>query len=122
MSIWETALLEGAVEILQKKSEVSLMKLKPGDMARLSKNQLTKEKIPASFLSSNRPIAVEAPFFGLRIKGRKNISVRGSNHLCIVMISVETIPGSAALTVIPFSRSCSDSSKVNNNKANFVLL
>ena len=44
-SIWETALLEGAVEILQKKSEVSLMKLKPGDMARLSKNQLTKEKI-----------------------------------------------------------------------------
>ena len=26
-SIWETALLEGAVEILQKKSEVSLMKL-----------------------------------------------------------------------------------------------
>ena len=27
-SIWETALLEGAVEILQKKSEVSLMKLK----------------------------------------------------------------------------------------------
>ena len=43
-SIWETALLEGAVEILQKKSEVSLMKLKPGDMARLSKNQLTKER------------------------------------------------------------------------------
>ena len=44
-SVWETSLLEGAVEILQKKSEVSLMKLKPGDMARLSKNQLTKEKI-----------------------------------------------------------------------------
>lgn len=43
--VYETALLEGAVEILQKKSEVSLMKLKPGDMARLSKNQLTKEKI-----------------------------------------------------------------------------
>ena len=52
-SIWETALLEGAVEILQKKSEVSLMKLKPGDMARLSKNQLTKEKIQEGLICFN---------------------------------------------------------------------
>lgn len=44
-SIWKTALSEGAVEILQKRSEVSLMKLKSGDIARLGKNRPTREKI-----------------------------------------------------------------------------
>ena len=38
------------------------------------------------------------------------------------MILVETIPGSAALTVIPLSFTLSDSSRVNSHKANLVLL
>ncbi len=44
-SIWETALLEGAVEILQKKEQTLLMRLEPGSTARLKKNRLIKEKI-----------------------------------------------------------------------------
>lgn len=44
-SIWETALLEGRVEILQKDSEKALATLEPGSMIKLDKNQLIKSKI-----------------------------------------------------------------------------
>ena len=59
---------------------------------------------------------------GVRIKGRKKMSVSGSNHWSIRMILVDTMPGSAALTVIPRARRRSASSMVKSNKASLVLL
>ena len=56
------------------------------------------------------------------IQGRNSMSVNGSNHISIRMILVDTIPGSAALTVIPSAFSLSESSRVKSHKANLVLL
>lgn len=51
-SVWETALLEGAVEILSSGTSVSGMKLEPNTMASLKGNKLIKERIkdPEHFL------------------------------------------------------------------------
>lgn len=46
-SIWETALLEGAVEILSPGTSVSGMRLEPNTMASLKGNKLIKERIKA---------------------------------------------------------------------------
>ena len=69
---------------------------------------------PSTSASSNNPIAVAAPWRGVRIKGRKKMSVSGSNHWSIRMILVDTMPGSAALTVIPRARRRSASSMVKS--------
>ena len=49
------------------------------------------------------------------------MSVSGSNQACIVIILVLTIPGSAALTVIPFLFTLSANSRVKSNRASFVF-
>ena len=49
------------------------------------------------------------------------MSVSGSNQACIVIILVLTIPGSAALTVIPFSFTLSANSRVKSKRASFVF-
>ena len=77
--------------------------------------------LPASS-SSNKPTAVAAPLRGVRIKGLKSISVSGSNHICMVMILVDTIPGSAAFTTIPLCLTRLAKSMVNRVNASFVLL
>lgn len=66
--------------------------------------------------SKSKLTAVAAPCFGVRIQGRNSMSVNGSNHISIRMILVETIPGSAALTVIPSVFSLSESSRVKATK------
>lgn len=78
-------------------------------------------RLPASS-SSNKPTAVAAPLRGVRIKGLKSISVSGSNHICMVMILVDTIPGSAAFTTIPLCLTRLAKSMVNRVNASFVLL
>lgn len=66
--------------------------------------------------SKSKLTAVAAPCFGVRIQGRNSMSVNGSNHISIRMILVETIPGSAALTVIPSAFNLSESSRVKATK------
>ena len=69
---------------------------------------------------SRQPL--QLPLRGVRIKGLKSISVSGSNHICMVMILVDTIPGSAAFTTIPLCLTRLAKSMVNRVNASFVLL
>lgn len=62
-----------------------------------------------------------SPFLRRADKGAEK-DIRQRVKPLVVMMSVETMPGSAALTVIPFSRRRSESSIVNSIKASFVLL
>ena len=71
--------------------------------------------------SKSKLTAVAAPCFGVRIQGRNSMSVNGSNHISIRMILVETIPGSAALTVIPSAFSLSESSRVKKPQSQLCI-
>ena len=77
---------------------------------------------PFAIVAINKLTAVAAPLRGVRMKGLKSISVSGSNHICMVMILVDTIPGSAAFTTIPLCLTRLAKSMVNRVNASFVLL
>lgn len=47
-TVWETALLKGAVEILPRKADAPAMKLEPGTVARLERDVLVKDRLYAT--------------------------------------------------------------------------
>ena len=77
---------------------------------------------PSLSLLRSSWIAVSAPCRGVRMNGRNTRSVMGSKNICIVIIFVLTMPGSAAFTVMPFSLTRRARSSVKSVMANLVLL